>query len=135
MVVIWIQLFSINRTNKLSAIFATSLQLDSRNCNTGSQETALLDITLNRSKSTNKPISEKSRKDLNGLTAQFDTFKFNDKKFEDIKTSAAVTNQEFQKILFQYQDSLIGYKKNTFEFKESPMEDIFGLVTDIQVYY
>jgi hypothetical protein len=33
---------------------------------------------------------EQSRKDLNELIAQFDTLEFNEKKFEDIKTSVAV---------------------------------------------
>ena len=76
---------------------------------------------------------EKSKVDLNNSMLQFDTLEFNDKKFEDIKTSVANVNQEFQKILVQYQDSLIGFKKYTFEFKESPIEDIFGAVVDFQV--
>jgi hypothetical protein len=77
---------------------------------------------------------EKSRTDLNQLIAQFDTLEF-DKKFEDIKASVAVVNQEFNKILAEYQDSLIGNKKCTFEFKELPIEDIFGRVTDVQVRF
>jgi hypothetical protein len=78
---------------------------------------------------------EKSRKDLNELIAQFDNLELNDKKFEDIKASVAVVNQEFHKILAEYQDSLIGNKKYTFEFKELPIEDIFGRVTDVQVRF
>ena len=78
---------------------------------------------------------EKSRKDLNELIAQFDTLEFNDKKFEDIKTSVAVVNREFYKILAEYQDSLISNKKHTFEFKELPIEDIFGRVIDFQVNF
>ena len=76
---------------------------------------------------------EKSKKDLNELSAQFDTLEFNDKKFKDIKTSVAAVNQEFHKMLAVYQDSLIGNKEYTFDFKESPIEDIFGRVTDVQV--
>jgi len=76
---------------------------------------------------------KKSRKDLNALIAKFDILEFNDKKFEDIKASVAVVNQEFHKILAEYQDSLIGNKKYTFEFKESLIEDIFGGVIDFQV--
>ena len=76
---------------------------------------------------------KKSRKDLNELISQFDTLKFYDKKFEDIKTSVAVVNREFYKILAEYQDSLIGNKKHTFEFKELPIEDIFGRIIDFQV--
>jgi len=78
---------------------------------------------------------EKSRKNLNELIAQFDTLEFNDKKFEDIKASVGVVNQEFHKILAEYQDSLIGNKKYTFYFKESQIEDIFGRVTDVQVRF
>ena len=78
---------------------------------------------------------EKSRKDLNALIAKFDILEFNDKKFEDIKASVAVVNQEFHKILAEYQDSLIDNKKYTFEFKDMPIEDIFGLVFDVQVNF
>jgi hypothetical protein len=78
---------------------------------------------------------EKSRKDLYELIAQFDILEFNDKKFEDIKASVAVVNQEFHKILAGYQDSLISNKKYTFEFKELPIEDIFGRVSDVQVNF
>ena len=76
---------------------------------------------------------EKSRKDLNELIAQFDILEFNDKKFENIKASVSVVNQEFHKILAVYKDSLIGNKKHTFEFKELPIEDIFGRIIDFQV--
>jgi hypothetical protein len=78
---------------------------------------------------------EISRKDLNELIAQFDTLEFNDKKFEDIKTSAAVVDQKLHKILAEYQDSLVSNKKYTFDFKELPIEDIFGRVTDVQVKF
>ena len=78
---------------------------------------------------------EKSKDELNKLITQFDTLEFNDKKFEDIKTNVAVVNQEFHKIPAEYQDSLIGKTKYTFEFMESQIEDIFGRVTDVQVNF
>ena len=78
---------------------------------------------------------EKSRKDLNELIARFDTLEFNDEKFKDIKESVTVVNQEFHKILVEYQDNLIGNKKCTFEFIESQVEDIFGRVFDFQVNF
>ena len=78
---------------------------------------------------------EKSRKDLNELVTQFDTLEFNDKKFEDIKANVEVVNRELHKILAEYQDSLIGNKKHTFEFKELPIEDIFGRVIEVQVNF
>jgi len=76
---------------------------------------------------------EKSKNELNKLITQFDTLEINDKKFGDIKSSAAVVNQEFHKILAEYQENLIGNKKSRFEFKESPIEDIFGRVIECNV--
>ena len=78
---------------------------------------------------------EKSKAELNKSMLQFDTLEFNDEKFKDIKESVTVVNQEFHKILAEYQDSLIGNKKHTFEFKELPIEDIFGRVIDFQVNF
>ena len=78
---------------------------------------------------------EKSKAELNKSMLQFDTLEFNDKKFEEIKTNVAVVNQEFHKILAEYQNSLIGNKKYTFEFVELPIEDIFGRVFDCEVSF
>ncbi len=80
-------------------------------------------------------IIEKSKNELNKLITQFETLNTNQKKFNKIKTSVAVVNQEFRKILAEYQDSLIGNKKYTFvEFNE-PIIKIFGRVTDFQVNF
>ena len=78
---------------------------------------------------------EKSKEELNKSMLQFDTLEFNDEKFKDIKASVAFVNQEFHKILAKYQDSLIGNTKFSFEFKELPIEDIFGRVFDFQVNF
>jgi hypothetical protein len=59
----------------------------------------------------------KSKKELNELIAQFDTLEFNDEKFNDIKATVVVVNQEFNKILAEYQYSLIGNKKYILELK------------------
>ena len=75
---------------------------------------------------------EKSKNELAKLTKQFDTLDNNDKKFEDHK--AYVVNQELHKILAEYQDSQIG-NKFTFEFKELPIEDIFGRLHVFQVNF
>ena len=75
---------------------------------------------------------EKSKNELAKLTTQFDTLDNNDKKFEDHK--AYVVNQELHKILAEYQDSQIG-NKFTFEFKELPLEDIFGRLHVFQVNF
>ena len=60
---------------------------------------------------------------------------FNEKKFEDIKTSVAVVDQKLDKLLAEYQDSLVSNKKYKFDLKELPIEDIFGRVTDVQVKF
>ena len=78
---------------------------------------------------------EKSKNELNKLITQFDSLEIIDKKFEDIKANVAVVNQEFHKILAKYQESLIGNKEFTFNFKELPIEDIFGRVIDVQVNF
>ena len=85
---------------------------------------------IDLSKDVNK-ITEninKSRKDLNELIAQFETLETDEKKFEDIKASVAVVNQEFHKILAEYQDNLLDDRSYTFEFEESRIENIFGRV-------
>jgi hypothetical protein len=78
---------------------------------------------------------EKSKNELNKLITQFDSLEIIDKKFEDIKASVAVVNQEFHKILAEYHESLIGNKELTFKFKEMPIEDIFGRVIDFTVSF
>jgi len=91
-------------------------------------------IKISKDVSINVSIIE-SKDDLNQSMIQFDTLEFNDKKFEDIKASVKVVNQELHKILAEYQDSLIDNTKYIFEFKESPIEDIFGRVIDVQVNF
>ena len=76
-----------------------------------------------------------SKNELNKSILQFDKFEFDDKKFEKIKASVAIVNQEFHKILVEYQQNRIDNKNWIFEFKESPIEDIFGRVIDVQVNF
>jgi hypothetical protein len=78
---------------------------------------------------------EKSERELNILMEQFDTLKFNDKKFEEIRNKATVMNKEFRNIITQYQDSLIKNKTYSFEFKELQIEDIFGRLVDHLVIF
>ena len=53
--------------------------------------------------------------------------------FENIKANVEVVNQEFQKMLNEYKNFLVGNKKYTFEFNELPIEEIFGQITEFQV--
>jgi hypothetical protein len=76
---------------------------------------------------------EKSKEELNKSVLQFDTLEFNDEKFGNIKASVADVNLKFNKILTEYNDSLIDNKNFAFEFKELKIEDVFGRVTDCGV--
>jgi hypothetical protein len=76
---------------------------------------------------------EKSKEELNKSVLQFDTLEFNYEKFGNIKASVADVNLKFNKILTEYNDSLIDNKKYAFEFKELKIEDVFGRVTDCEV--
>ena len=78
---------------------------------------------------------EKSERELNMLMEQFDTLKFSDKKFEEIRSKATVLNKEFCNIITEYQDSLVENKKYSFEFKELQIEDIFGRLIDHKVIF
>jgi hypothetical protein len=76
---------------------------------------------------------EKSERELSMLMKQFDTLKFSDKKFEEIRSKATVLNKEFCNIITEYQDSLVENKNYLFEFKELLIEDIFGRLIDYSV--
>ena len=76
---------------------------------------------------------ENSKRQLNELISQFDTLEINDQKFIEIKSSVAVVNREIHKILPEYQNSLVGNTKYTFEFEELPIEPFFGRLTEREV--
>ena len=80
---------------------------------------------------------EKSQKELNELSVEFDTLKFvvRTKKFEEMKKSVTVLNKELHKIVDRYQNSLVGNKTFTFQFENLPIEDIFGRLLDFEVSY
>ena len=78
-------------------------------------------------------LIEKSKNELSKLSTQFDTLEFNDTKLEEFKASVIVVNEEFHKILAEYQNNLIGNKDYTLYFEDSQIEDIFGRVFDLQV--
>ena len=90
---------------------------------------------INLSKEVNKmtTLIEKSKNELSKLSTQFDTLEFNDTKLEEFKASVIVVNEEFHKILAEYQNNLIGNKDYTLYFEDSQIEDIFGRVFDLQV--
>lgn len=73
-----------------------------------------------------------SKKELDELIANFDTFDINEKKFGDIKQDVSVLNASFNKVLAEYKDSLIGNSQYSFDFEEVSIEDLFGSYGQIE---
>ncbi len=69
---------------------------------------------------------EQSKKELDDFTKRFDTFEINDKKFKAIKQGVVAVNQTFDKIIIDYNNSLVGNKEYSFAFMERPISEIFG---------
>ena len=76
---------------------------------------------------------EKSKKELSEFIKRFDTFEIDEKKFETIKQSVVDLNTNFKRIIDDYNDSLVGNKEYSFNFKEIPVADIFGFFGDYKV--
>ena len=62
---------------------------------------------------------EKSKRNLNKLTSNFNTV-------EKRRGSLIVLNENFTKVLGEYNDSLLGFNKYSFDFKEINIKDVFG---------
>jgi len=62
---------------------------------------------------------EKSKINLNKLTRNFNTV-------EKRSESLIVLNDNFTKVLGEYNNSLIGFNKYSFDFKEINIKDVFG---------
>ncbi len=62
---------------------------------------------------------EKSKKNLNKLINNFKTI-------EKRRGSLIVLNEDFTKVLEEYNDSLLGFNKYSFDFKEIDIKDLFG---------
>ena len=75
---------------------------------------------------------DKSKKELNEMIMKFDTLKFDDEKFKGIKTTVSVLNHEFKKVITDVQYSLLGNNEFVFQFKELPIEDIFGRFIEVK---
>ncbi len=89
---------------------------------------------VNLSKQTKKINSEidKLKKEFAALIDRFDTFDIDEKKFIEIKQEALVMNEAFNQKLWEQEDSLIGYKKYFFDFKEIQVHDVFGYFSGIE---
>ena len=75
---------------------------------------------------------EKSKEELTNLIDKFDTFDFNELKFETAKHSLSILNGGLTRKLNEYKDTIIGDKKYTFEFKEINIKGLFGSLKEVE---
>jgi hypothetical protein len=68
---------------------------------------------------------DKSTKQLSELTKEFESFEFNDKKFEDIKHDAEILKKKFDQVFKEYKESLVE-KNYQFVCKEVKIEEVVG---------
>ena len=69
---------------------------------------------------------KQSKKELDEFTKGFDTSEIDEKKLEVIKQGVVAVNEKFNKIILNYNNSIVGNKEYSFTFSERPMADIFG---------
>jgi DNA repair ATPase RecN len=69
---------------------------------------------------------EQSKKELDEYVERFNTLDINDKKYEDIKQGVVGVNKKFDKIILDYNNSLIGNKEYSFKFNVISIADVFG---------
>ena len=69
---------------------------------------------------------ENLRTDLNNLVQRFDSFEFNDEKYEDINSRVDILQPKFEDILDEYKYLLLGGKDYEFRAKDKSMENVFG---------
>ena len=69
---------------------------------------------------------EKTKRELDEITKQFDTLVIDDQKFENIKQSLDVLNEDLKQTITYYNDHFIGY--NTYQFISGDQfgSDAFG---------
>lgn len=77
---------------------------------------------------------EKTKKEVDSLIENFETFEIDDKKFKDTKQCADMLTGENNKKIMEYKESLIGNKKYIFEFTDTPMVEVFGKVIECKVF-
>ncbi len=75
---------------------------------------------------------EKSKEELTNLTGRFDTFDFNELKFETIKHSLSILNGDLTRKLSDYKYSIIGGKNYTFEVKDIDIKCLFGYFKEVE---
>ena len=68
---------------------------------------------------------EKSKSNLNNLVNRFDS---SEKK----QKSVVGLNECFRKVLDEYKETLLGFNKYSFDFKEIDIKDIFGNLSETE---
>ncbi len=69
---------------------------------------------------------EKSKRELDEITRQFDTLVINDQKFESMKQSLEVLNRDLKQTITNYNGYLIGSNTYEFVFDDQLGSEIFG---------
>ena len=75
---------------------------------------------------------EKSKEELTELVGRFDTFEIDNEKFEEIRESLTVLNEDLTRKLEEFKDSIIGDKEYTFEFEEIDIKGLFGYFKEVE---
>ena len=82
------------------------------------------------------PVIEISKKDLNELFNQFNTFEINEKLFYDTKNNIIKLSQKDKKNLFELKSSLTGNIEHYFIHDEKKLEDMFGkIIENVSILY
>ena len=69
---------------------------------------------------------DKSKKEFDEITKQFDTLVINDQKFQNIKQSLGVLNENLKQTMIDYNCHLIGNNTYEFKFDDKLSSEIFG---------
>jgi len=92
------------------------------------------DNCIKLSKETKKLSTEieKSKEELTELVGRFDTFEIDYEKFEEIRESLTVLNEDLTRKLEEFKDSIIGDKNYILEFQEIDIKSLFGSFKEVE---
>jgi len=75
---------------------------------------------------------EKSKEELTELVGRFDTFEIDNEKFEEIRESLTVLNEDLTRKLEEFKESIIGDKNYILEFQEIDIKSLFGSFKEVE---
>jgi len=73
---------------------------------------------------------ENSNRELEKFTEVFDTFEIEIEKYKRLKSNLVLLKNKKIEMLEDYRENTLGYKKYSFEFRDMPIEDVFGQIID-----